>query len=178
MKFQVTVCILGVVGLVSAVPVPSTATLTSSADVNQVDPEELSQALEITSKFLPTLKEALTNEDGTQIDRIGRITLAFLPLFRSVVDHRGRTSLDFDTEKNLKRQEAAERVVPQTLEFVKLFVDLLPETPAPTPTTFKTQDFNIPTFDSEFVPDQTIPEVRIPATKFVPEIVIPEIKIQ
>ncbi|KAK8728769.1 hypothetical protein OTU49_008922, partial [Cherax quadricarinatus] len=176
MNFQVLACVLGTVGLAAAVPVPSTPQQVPSVNDNALDSEVLLEVAALTSKFLPALREAFNNEEGTQMGRINRISQSFLPLARAVVKYRSDTEDNYNVDSSQKQQEAAEAVVPVLLDLVKLLVEIMPQVPQQT--NFNVQDLKLPTIDSEFVPDQTIPEVKIPATKFVPEIVIPEIKIQ
>ncbi|XP_069160784.1 uncharacterized protein [Procambarus clarkii] len=206
MKGQICFCILSIAGLAIAGPLPRAdklpaffqtqagrvqspdedlrrieaapaAAAAEAADPNSVEIAPLNiEAAEEISKFLPTLSEALTDESGTPIQRINKVTLSFLPLARTVVNLRGKNNDKYDKEYYLEQQEIAERIVPSLLNSLGSLLDNLP--PQTTPAPVVIPRFNIPTFDSEFVPDSTVPEVRIPATQFVPEIVIPEIKIQ
>ncbi|XP_069955985.1 uncharacterized protein C11orf24-like [Cherax quadricarinatus] len=132
------------------------------------------EAAEKISELFSTLSEALTDTRGTPIQRISKVSLSFLPLSRSVVELRGKHNKNYDTEYYLEQQEVAERFVPAFLNSLANFIDDLPPPATVAPVVIPP----IPTFDSEFVPDSTIPGIRVPATAFVPEIVIPEIKIQ
>nr|XP_053643332.1 uncharacterized protein LOC128695979 [Cherax quadricarinatus] len=66
MNFQVLACVLGTVGLAAAVPVPSTPQQVPSVNDNALDSEVLSEVAALTSKFLPALREAFNNEEGTR----------------------------------------------------------------------------------------------------------------
>lgn len=142
-------------------------------DVVLLDPSDTAN---IVGEFLPELTSDLTTDEGTPMDRIRKITLAFLPLARKVIEVRGKNTNGYDTHRYLKQQEQAEAIVPGIMDSVAQLINLVP--------TNATASVNIPeipeipTFDNPNVSDEVVaPEIVIPASQFVPEIVIPEVRI-
>ncbi|XP_047494588.1 uncharacterized protein LOC125042764 [Penaeus chinensis] len=180
MKTQI-VCLFGALALASAMPQgqpfrgfpTETQRIDTTEDVVSLDPSDTAN---IVGEFLPELASDLTTDEGTPMDRLRKITLAFLPLARKVIEVRGKNNNGYDTRRYLKQQEQAEAIVPGIIDSVAQLVNLAP-TNATTPVTIP--EFpEIPTFDNPNVSDEVlVPEIVIPASQFVPEIVIPEVKI-
>lgn len=175
-------CLFGAVALASAMPQgqpfrgfpAEPQRIDNTEDVVSLDPSDTAN---IVGEFLPELTSGLTTDEGTPMDRIRKITLAFLPLARKVIEVRGKNNNGYDTRRYLKQQEQAEAIVPGIIDSVAELVSLVPAN-ATTPEIVIPEIPEIPVFDNPNVSDEVVaPEIVIPASQFVPEIVIPEVRI-
>ncbi|XP_042213558.1 uncharacterized protein LOC121860465 [Homarus americanus] len=155
MKFQVLACLVTMVGLTTAFPTGNNGWNMNNNNntPDNVDPQEIIEAFELTRRFLPAIKSALENADSSAVDRVHQFNLAILPTVRQILQERDTTLGNIDVEHQLQQVDNVEAVLMKTQNIMRELAELFP-TPA------------------------NIPEVRIPATQYVPEIVIPEIKFQ
>lgn len=89
-------CVLVVAGLAIALP---TDPKLSSSDNNW----------SVMFKFLPSLLRNAQEQGGDLYDQMKRVTVDFLPIYRSLVNLKGEELNNYDLEYHLQQQTAAEQ---------------------------------------------------------------------